>query len=372
MLYIKLLGDMHLRTEAGVISGISEKGMALLAMLFMEENHQCRRYRLMETLWPDSTEEAAKYNLRYNLWQLKKNIPVDEQGENFLLITKEYCSINERYVYQCDFDQARRFQMEASAGAEEMEELLQLLSEEFFCDSYLESCSEFQEQIILWRYSLEHKRLELLRRLIDLSYAERNWTKCHSFLSLCEELDPYDETHAKMLMTIYTEAGEYEAASRYYEKFSKKLAIEIGVEPSEPLKQIAGQIQKKRQNSQKTQKGKQVLELHTAGLAQIPGYWMGDILRALLETGAFRAETYLSEVQIQDLAAVQSRLGTPPSALFMARTADAFLCCMEGMFREGIRLRIWIDHGSEPDAVSMEVVKLLQEKHQDMLLLQRK
>ena len=35
MLHIKLLGDMKLWTDDGLVQGISEKGMALLAFLFI-------------------------------------------------------------------------------------------------------------------------------------------------------------------------------------------------------------------------------------------------------------------------------------------------------------------------------------------------
>lgn len=131
MLHIKLLGDMKLWTDDGLVQGISEKGMALLAFLFMEDSHQCRRYMLMDALWPDSTEEAAKYNLRYNLWMLKKHIPADDAGESLLVVSKDYCGINERYMYTCDFDRVKNCHAEELADPEEIEEYLQLMAGDF-------------------------------------------------------------------------------------------------------------------------------------------------------------------------------------------------------------------------------------------------
>lgn len=362
MLHIKLLGEMELRTEQeGRISGISDKSMALLALLFLAENHQCRRNMLMDVLWPDSAEDAAKYNLRYNLWALKKAIPSDAAGENLLVVTRDYCGINERYAYTCDFCRVKDINAEEISGLEELEEYVKLLSGDLFGDCYLDECSAFQEQIILWRFALENKKLMVLRKLILVHFRMKNWQRCLELLEFCEEMDPYDEEHAKMRLTIYMEEGDFEAAARYYQQFAKQLTIDIGMEPSEELKQMAGKIRGQRKKPQK------VLELYTSALEHVEGYWLADILRALLETEGFRAEDYLEEGQIRDLAAVQYRLGDCPGQVHMARIADAFMNLIGGICGTGQNLRIRLEKSGRPDPVSVDVLRLLQEKHRKTL-----
>ena len=361
MLHIKLLGDMKLWTDDGLVQGISEKGMALLAFLFMEDSHQCRRYMLMDALWPDSTEEAAKYNLRYNLWMLKKHIPADDAGESLLVVSKDYCGINERYMYTCDFDRVKNCHAEELADPEEIEEYLQLMAGDFFGDCYLEGCSSFQEQIIRWRFALENKRLILLRKLIPLYYEEQNWNRCMELLDICEEMDPYDEDHVRIRMELYMKNGEYEAAARYYRQFSQKLALDIGVEPDEELKKMAGTIRL----LHKEQQG--ALELYTAALEHVPGYWMCDILRALLETEGFRIEAFLSADQIGDLTAIQYRLGEVPAAVSLTRTVDAFINLIGAVCSSGRPLRIQLEKSSRPDLMSLDVIHLLQAKHRKTL-----
>ena len=361
MLHIKLLGDMKLQTEEGPIPGISEKGLALLALLFMEDSHQCRRYMLMDALWPDSTEEAAKYNLRYNLWMLKKHIPVDAAGESLLVVTREYCGINERYEYVCDFDRVKNCKAEALNGQDVLEEYLHILVGDFFGDCYLEGCSSFQEQIIRWRFALENKRLILLRKLIPLYYEEQNWSRCMELLDICDEMDPYDEDHARIRMEIYMKNGEYEAAARYYRQFSQKLALDIGVEPDEELKKMAGTIRL----LLKEQQG--ALELYTAALEHVPGYWMCDILRALLETEGFRIEAFLSADQIGDLTAIQYRLGEVPAAVSLTRTVDAFINLIGAVCSSGRPLRIQLEKNTRPDPMSLDVMHLLQAKYRKTL-----
>ncbi|MBQ8562349.1 MAG: hypothetical protein IJ443_00465 [Firmicutes bacterium] len=356
MLHIKLLGNMKIWTEEGTVSGVSEKGLALLALLFMEDSHQCRRYMLMDALWPDSTEDAAKYNLRYNLWTLKKHIPSDASGESLLVITRDYCGINERYRYECDFDRVKNGNAEDCSGLEELEGFLQLFTGDFFGDCYLEGCSAFQEQIIRWRFSLENKKLVLLRKLIPLYYEEQDWNRCMELLDICEEMDPYDEEHARIRMDIYIKKGEYETAARYYRQFSQKLAIDIGVEPAEELKKMEGTVRSLRREKQ------EMLELYTVALEHVPGYWMNDILRALLETEGFCIERYLESEQVADLAALQYRLGQNPVNACLTRTVDAFMELMGAVCSEGRTVRVLLEKNSRPDSMSLDVMHLLQAK----------
>lgn len=73
MLEIKLLGELQLSLNGeDLTSSISSKCAALIALLMAHKNHRMSREELLGYLWPESSEDAAKYNLRYNLWQLKK------------------------------------------------------------------------------------------------------------------------------------------------------------------------------------------------------------------------------------------------------------------------------------------------------------
>ena len=84
---------------------LSSKSQALIAILMTKKRLRCSRKELIGYLWPESSEEAAKYNLRFNLWQLRKTICVQPSGQPFLIITRDDCQINEKYSYQCDFRQ---------------------------------------------------------------------------------------------------------------------------------------------------------------------------------------------------------------------------------------------------------------------------
>lgn len=53
---------------------LGTKAIALICILLLNEERHLSREKIEGHLWPDSNTEAARYNLRYNLWVIKKNI----------------------------------------------------------------------------------------------------------------------------------------------------------------------------------------------------------------------------------------------------------------------------------------------------------
>ena len=66
---------------ADVSDQISSKAAAIIALVLMRETRQMRRSDIISYLWSESSDDAAKYNLRFNLWQIKKAL-VQADGES--------------------------------------------------------------------------------------------------------------------------------------------------------------------------------------------------------------------------------------------------------------------------------------------------
>jgi len=110
MLSICFLGKSRLEYDGKKFEDqFGNKVIALICLLVLNEKRYLSREKIEGYLWPESNEEAAKYNLRYNLWLLKKILMPDDNGEQFLKIDKEYCSINVKYSFNCDILQALNF-----------------------------------------------------------------------------------------------------------------------------------------------------------------------------------------------------------------------------------------------------------------------
>ncbi|HOL16600.1 MAG TPA: hypothetical protein PLZ49_10540, partial [Bacillota bacterium] len=85
MLSINMFGQMSISYNgASIAAKLSKKLMALICLLVLNAHREMSREKITAYLWPDSEEESARYNLRYNLWVLKKVIPLDANGESFV------------------------------------------------------------------------------------------------------------------------------------------------------------------------------------------------------------------------------------------------------------------------------------------------
>src|SRR5438445_10173578 len=74
-LAIALFGSFDVRLEGRPLPRLrSQKTQWLLALLALQEGRAVERAWLAGTLWPDSTERQAGFNLRRNLWNLRVSL----------------------------------------------------------------------------------------------------------------------------------------------------------------------------------------------------------------------------------------------------------------------------------------------------------
>lgn len=72
-LKIKLFGNVTLTLNGTDITAkLSSKSIAIICILMLQKDMRISRQELINYLWPNSSEDAAKYNLRYNMWQQKR------------------------------------------------------------------------------------------------------------------------------------------------------------------------------------------------------------------------------------------------------------------------------------------------------------
>ena len=110
MLELFFLGNLKILYRGkDITTQLGSKACALIFLLMESKGKGLSREKIIAYLWPDSKEEAARYNLRYNLWEIKKIIKEDADGNLFLLSDNNTCKINENYAYGCDFIEAPWF-----------------------------------------------------------------------------------------------------------------------------------------------------------------------------------------------------------------------------------------------------------------------
>ncbi|EGR54010.1 hypothetical protein FSEG_02174, partial [Fusobacterium necrophorum D12] len=87
MLKIKFLGKVMIEQEnLSITENLGAKALALLSLLILHYPKSMQRDKLITYLWPDSSEESGKYNLRFNLWKINSSIGKDQNGNKFLYV----------------------------------------------------------------------------------------------------------------------------------------------------------------------------------------------------------------------------------------------------------------------------------------------
>ena len=277
MLSITFMGQTQFLLDGVDVSGqISSKSAAILALILLNSSQQMRRSDLIGFLWGESEDDAAKYNLRFNLWQIKKTL-VQADGEPFLLVSKDVVRINPHFSFRCDIVEIEQADPETMDSIGELKHLLSLFRGDFLENCSLHNCDGFLEHIILRRYYLENRKLVVYRRLIHLTYENKLYDDCLHLLSACEEIDPYNEDIAQIRLEILLQRNARREAAQYYQMFYSRLLRDVGVEPSVKLQELSKHLHLQ---ESKEPRGR-VLHLEVCTVPSLPGGWMSQVLRAL-------------------------------------------------------------------------------------------
>lgn len=202
MLYITFMGGPRFLLDGADVSDqISNKAAAIIALVLVRATRQMRRSDIISYLWSESSDDAAKYNLRFNLWQIKKAL-VQADGESLLLVSKDVIKVNPNFSFLCDISEIEQASLEDINSIAELKHLLSLFRGDFFENCSLHNCENFLEYIIQRRYYLENRKLVVYHRLIRLTYENALDDDCLQFMSACEEIDPYNEDIAKIRLEI--------------------------------------------------------------------------------------------------------------------------------------------------------------------------
>jgi len=84
MLDVKLLSQFEILRDARRLTIPTRSAQALFAYLLLNAGKPHRRERLAGLLWPDSSEDNARSNLRHELWRLRKAL--ETEGEAYFTV----------------------------------------------------------------------------------------------------------------------------------------------------------------------------------------------------------------------------------------------------------------------------------------------
>lgn len=382
MLKINLLGKLKIEyLGESLESKLASKTIAMVYLLIANKGRYMSKDKLMVYLWPDSTEDAARYNLRYNLWLLKKVIPQGEDGQTLILSDKESCILNEDYPLNCDLLTIKELDWEKA----DIEQLVHAKS--LFCGNimegwYLKCCNEFNEFILLDRMTCEGRHMKILDALAGRYEKAGDFVKALDVLLEMAAVEPENEELALRIMQQYAAAGKRTQAINYYKSFEAGLWNNLNIIPNEEIsdfyqslhKMTAPASSKTVTTSRDADGVTAERELQICGycMAGVDYFFISDILKKSVRTASLEFLSRLDRGIVRDLGFIQQEL---PYAFHQAGLGDGIVCegiipdvriiQAFGSFMEILtdcyRVNLQIKNSKDMDAMSEKILDYLQD-----------
>lgn len=321
MLSISFLGKSRIEYNGRRLEDqLGSKAVVLICLLVLNEKRYMSREKLEGYLWPDSNTEAARYNLRYNLWLIKKNIGPDDNKHPFLYVDNDCCAINKDYEFECDIFDIIKFKPGQNDSIESILKLKQLFRGDLLEGCYFKKCDELNDLIIFERMKFERRKVKILKQLSEFYKNEDNYDNCLEAINEILEIEPYDEEMVLKILDIYVKCGKPVAAITYYNNFSKLLTSSLGVSPSNKLRNKYKEIRSTLSDSYSTndmdmnvcakdvlkQKNYSDVKIVSDCIKNIEYFWISDVVGKIAGYMGSDYISQLNEKELSGLAYIQS------------------------------------------------------------------
>lgn len=299
---------------------LGTKAIALLCILILNENKYISREKIEGYLWPDSDTQAARYNLRYNLWLIKKNIGSDENNNLLIFVDNECCCVNTNYKFKCDIIDIMKFKPTKDDSVINILKLTKLFQGDLLEGFYFKNCDELNDLILFERMQFEKHEVRILKRLVELYECKKNYDACIQTINSILEIEPYDEGMVLNALDIYVKHEKPVDAITYYNNFSEILSSNLGVFPSANLKNKYQEIRDslssfddngniendKNKFAHSNFKQNTNLKITSDCIKGIEYFWIADVIGKLLENISTDCIEKLDENELLDLGSIQN------------------------------------------------------------------
>lgn len=233
---IHVLGGISITREGRHLEDkLSHKSLAILSLLLTASQMRMAKARVTALLWADSDPDAAKSNLRFNLWSIRKIIGVDEHGEDLILSDREFIRLNPRYPFESDILAVKAFKNGSDMDAADLVSLRQYFKGEYMEGFYLDDCEEYAEIILMERMTCQNIRADILEAVHDRLVAQGDLRDAVQIMLETLRIDPFDETCACRILQHMKALNQITQAIGFYQDFAIRLRKNLNIAPSEQL-----------------------------------------------------------------------------------------------------------------------------------------
>jgi DNA-binding SARP family transcriptional activator len=243
-LRIDLLGRFRLALDGvPVRESVSSRGRELLALLVLEGGARLRRERVASRLWPDSSEEQSRTNLRRELHQLRRDLP---QVEWALETSDGQLGVRLDDGVASDVQDVRAALARAgtarAAGRGEVDGEIAALTAaaQSYGGDLMPEC--FADWVAPARDRLREDVVTGLRRLTALLEERRDLGEAIRWARRLTEIDALDEIAYRAQMRLHAAASERASALHAFHRCATLLERELGAEPEPETRALYREI----------------------------------------------------------------------------------------------------------------------------------
>lgn len=221
---VKLIGGFELRIGGRAV-GLAQSAARLLAFLSLR-GRRLQRSFVASTLWIDAPEERAAARLRTTLWRIAGTSPWLVEVESGHLALAEGVSVDLRNVEE----HARRLRQEClPIGAGDLE----ALQGDILPDWY-------EDWVVIERERFRQRRLHALEAVCERLSADSRFAEAVEAGLAAVSAEPLRESAHRALIRAHLAEGNRSEAIRSYRIYRQLLREELGIEPSDRMKELVG------------------------------------------------------------------------------------------------------------------------------------
>lgn len=192
------------------------------------QRHAVTRSQIAGTLWPETTEERARANLRTSIWRVK------EVGVPILATTRDQIALSDCVKVDLHEMNTAALALESGSPDGDYPGIERLLSHELLPGWY-------DEWVTVDRERSRNMQLQALETLAEKRRLSGQLAESENALLAAVGLEPLKESNQLKLIQVIAGQGNRGQALRRYEAYRSLLMDELGIEPSPPLESFLNQ-----------------------------------------------------------------------------------------------------------------------------------
>lgn len=237
MINITLFGEFKIKfNDVDVTTQLSKKGIGILLYMATRPNKLFYREKLSGIFWANYRKDSALNNLRYTLWQIRKEAKAANIHNLLINSGKHAIKVNPKLV-TCDFLNFTRFVEVGNFCDASI-----LYNGEFLESFYLEDVPDFSDWVFNEREIAQRKFFDVQLKLAENFAANNNLKEATKSLDKLIEIDPLNEIVHHKLMYYHYLSGNKVTAINTYRNLKQNLRDELNISPSDEIQKLFNTI----------------------------------------------------------------------------------------------------------------------------------